>query len=292
MASLIKPRFISPELADDKELANESAQRIAEDLTFLKLDGSRKMQGDLDMNDNDAKNVKKLTNKTSITVPTFTTASNNGMLLLNSNSTSVHFVTGTQVNYSIILPDATTIPIGTNYELYNRTDAPIMVKYSDGTNLGTLAQESVTSLILQDNSDPVGIFSPFSIEIAQAAGILSYNLDSSVSYVTNSNMDSAIPNFSITPIAGNYAIYFNADASSKNNNAFNRFNFYKGGTQVLGTERVVQSVSSNFVFLLALSAVVSFNGSENLEVQVRVSVGNFTINDRSLVMLRLGPQII
>lgn len=85
MAGLIKKRFISPEMTDDSELATEAAERIAEDLTFLKLDGSRPMQGNLDVNNNDASNIKKLQSGTVITKPSYTVAVHNGVLLLDSN---------------------------------------------------------------------------------------------------------------------------------------------------------------------------------------------------------------
>lgn len=231
---------------------------------------------------------EKTSVKTWVTTPTYTTATNNGVLNLNSTSATVHFITGNQTGFSIILPNAQTMSLGTNIEIYNRTSSAILVKYQDGTLLGVLDAEAVSSLILQDNASTNGMFSPFTVEIAQAAGILNYNLQQQTAFSTTSTTDTQITSFSITPASGEYFISFNSSNISSLNNAECTCSIYKAGSQVLGTERTARSTASNFVLQLSTQGVASFNGTESLTVAVRVTAGTLTVNNRSVVMLRLG----
>lgn len=248
------------------------------------------MSGTLNMNNNDISNIAKVSEKTIIMTPTYTTATTNGTLTLDSTSSSVHFITGTATGFVVRMPNATTLANGTTFEIYNRTTAPITIRYFDNTTtLGVLDVESVSSLILQSNATTNGIFSPFTVEIAQAAGILSYNSQVQTTFTTASLTDVDIPGTTITPVSGEYYIAFSGAGSIVQNNSLLTISLYKAGVQITGTERQLQAASANYTGSFQTQTVVSFNGAEALTVRVRSSTGNVTVNPRSTLMLRLGP---
>lgn len=61
MVRRIDSSFIDPEMTTDLELASESLARSNEDLTFLKLDGSRPMEANLNMDSNKITSVAEPT---------------------------------------------------------------------------------------------------------------------------------------------------------------------------------------------------------------------------------------
>ena len=270
----------------------EEAARIAADdnLNNIKVNkAGDTMSGSLDFNNNNIDNVNKITEKSIVTTPTYTTVSQDGTLTLTSDSTSVHFLTGTASNFSIVFPDATTLQKGQNFEIYNRTNSAITLKYPDGTLIGVLSTESVSSLILQENSDTNGMYSPFSVEVNQASGISNYNASSVTAFSTNSNAYVEITDFVVIPSPGKYAVWFNCSATSTNNNADNFVCLKKDSVALPDSERQVQSVSSNFVFQMQSLAIIDFNGTEELRVAVKVTTGTLTVNARTGVAIRLGP---
>lgn len=292
-------RALAAENVLQSNIDTEEAARIAEDLTFLKLDGSRNMTGNLNLSSNSIDAVSNIstenisvslesTTKKWVTTPNYVVATTNGTVSLNSSSSTVHFITGSASNFTVILPDARTLDNGTNYEIYNRTSSSIVIKCFDGSTLGILDSEAVSSLILQDNSTDCGVFSPFTVEIAQAAGILNYNLQSQTSFVASSNIDTQITSFTLTPTSGEYYISYNASNIASTNNAECTVSLYKNETQITGTERTARSTASNFILLLSTQGVASFNGTDILSVYVRTTTGSLTVGNRSVIMLRLG----
>lgn len=289
MAINVKAKFIDQEMTTDVELAAETTARVNEDLTFLKLDGSRAMTGNLNLNNFDINSINKKTEKINVTVPTYTAATANGVLTLTNTSTSVHFITGSATGFSVVFPNATTLTLGTNYEIYNRTSSPITLRYSDNSVLGILSPESVSSLCLQDNSTSVGLFSPFSVEVGQASGITNYNASSQTPFATTAtNTYQQITDFVVTPAAGKYAIFFDSSCSSTNNNSENYVQIYRDTTPLAESERLAQSVASNFRFQLGTLVIADFDGTQQLRVYVKVSTGVLTVNARTGVVLRLG----
>lgn len=277
----IDPKFISSVMTDDTELLELDNKKVNR--------SGDTMSGNLDLSNNNINNVNKITEKSIVTTPTYTTVSQDGNLTLTNNSTSVHFLTGNGSNFSIIFPDATTLEKGQNYEIYNRTGNPVVLKYPDGSTIGVLSTESVSSLILQENSDTNGIYSPFSVEVNQASGIANYNASSTVPFVTNSNTYLNITDFVVTPSSGKYAVWFNCSATSTNNNADNYVCLKRDDLEIIESERIVQSVSSNFIFQMQSLAIIDFDGTQQLKVSVKVTTGTLTVNSRTGVAIRLGP---
>lgn len=265
-------------------------------LQYLNRSGIRPMTGTLNLNSNDVTNVKKITSKTQITTPTYTTASSNGTLVLDSNSSTVHFITETAptANFSVVLPNATTLLQGTNYEIYNRTSGTIFLKYPDGTSAGILSREAVSSLMLQTNNTVNGTWSPFTAEIAQqAAGIISYTLEQTAAFATQSAVDAQVASFVLVPQAGQYFVGLNMVVACTGNNATNFVTIYKNGVPQTGTERSSLSSGNNTSFTLTTQGVVSVNGLDELRVYVRTlpasgAAPTLTVTNRSIIALRLG----
>lgn len=282
-------------LADNELQLNinaETSNRLAADLTLQTTKVEKagdSMTGNLHMLNNSIESVNKIDKRIAVTVPTYTTATQGGTLELDSESTSVHFITGTGSNFSVKFPNATTLHNGVNYEIYNRTNSPVTLRYQDDSLIGILSPESVSSLILQDNSTINGIYSPFSVEVNQASGISNYNATSSSIFYTTLDTYTVIDQFSITSAAGKYAIWFSCSATSSTNNANNFVVLSKNGNIIQESERRAQSVSSNFVLPLQTLAIIDFDGTEELTASVKVTSGTLSITDRTGVAIRLGP---
>ena len=122
-----------------------------------------------------------------------------------------------------------------------------------------------------------------------ASAILNRRLTSTTPFATSSPSDVPITSFSLTPESGTYAVWYNASVRLSANNSLAYTSLWIGGVHYASSERVVQGVGSNFVSTATMLDIVAFNGSEILDVRVRVTSGTFTINDRTLVLVRLGP---
>jgi hypothetical protein len=264
-------------------LVEESDERIAEDLTFLKLNGTRTMTGEL-------KTVRN------VTIPEYTTVTTNGTKTLTSTSNMVQFFTETTPTggYSVVLPDATTLQQGWNFELYNRTSNTITVKYNDGSTFGFLSKEAVSSILLQNNSTTNGVWSPFTAEIAQqAAGVISYTLEQTTPFATTSATYVQITSFILVPQSGQYYVNTNMTINTTGNNSTNFVALYKNGVIQTGTERSTLSTGNNTSTLLSTQGVISVNGTDEIRVYVKVTVTSgaqptMTVNNRSIIALRLG----
>lgn len=277
---------------------------VSEDLTFLKLNGSRPMTGNLNMGSFSISNINNLTatgtstlsnaviTKNSlnygIQVPTSTAVTSNGTLTLTATSNSLQFLTGVATGFSIVLPSSLTMAQGQYFEIYNTTTSPVTIKKSSGSTLTTLNSNSVIKITAQTIDAIDGDWLTWSLEVQVASGITNYTTAATTPFATTSATDVQITGFTLTPMAGTYAIWFNSSNSSVVNNSMNYISLYKDGIQVTGTERVVQSVASNFTFQMSAQGTATFNGAEQLRVYARVSTGTLTVNARSLIMIRLG----
>lgn len=224
----------------------------------------------------------------SILIPRQLTATNSGTVNLLLTDKAVVYVTGTATGYSLVLPDATTAQIGTYYEIYNENASAITIKNNSGTTLFIINSSSVAKITLQVSGTQNGTWSIWSLETEVASGISNVNVTSTTAFPITSATDVQVTDMTLTPIAGTYLLIFNSSNSSTSNNAMNYVSLYKDAVQIAGSERVTQSVASNFVFQTSTTAVTSFNGIEQLRLYARVSTGTFTINARTLIALRLG----
>lgn len=278
--------------------------RISEDLTFLKTNGTRPMTGTLDMGNQSIANILNLTatgNATlstatitknistyGINVPSSTSVTTNGTLTLNAASNSLQFLTGIATGFSVVLPSSVTVSQGQYFEIYNTTTSPVTIKKNSGTVLAVLNANSVIKITAQTTNVVDGDWLTWSLEVQVASGITNYTIAATAAFATSSTTDVQVTGFTLTPMAGTYAIWYNASCTSVSNNSMNYTTLYKDGVAIAGTERVAQSVASNFTFQMTAQGTASFTGAEQLRVYTRVTTGTFTTNARSLVMIRLG----
>lgn len=94
-------------------------------------------------------------NNTSYGLLSIVTAS--GSTALSITSPRNILLTGTN-NQTLVLPDATTLPIGIRYEISNTSTGLVLVNSNGGTNLITLASGVSGTILLQDNSTASGIW--------------------------------------------------------------------------------------------------------------------------------------
>ncbi|MEO0271690.1 MAG: hypothetical protein ABIM30_01200 [candidate division WOR-3 bacterium] len=209
----------------------------------------------------------------------------------NLDDTTLNFITGSALNYKLKLPNATTLFNGQNYIIVNASTAEInVVDYGDNLKFNLLAN-SVATIYLQNNSTSEGIWDGFVVS-GFATGIVNYNLTSNVSFTSSSTTDTAITGFSLIPVAGQYAVWVHVDATITTNNRLLDIVIYKNTTSIENSRRTIQGTSSNFRALHSTMGIISFNGTDTINIMVRInSSSSYTIGQRSLLLIRLGPEV-
>ena len=248
-------------------------------------DGTKAFTGDQSMGNN------RLLDACQVVInPQQITTTLNGNTNLTGTDCATIYITGIETGYTLTLPNATTLENGTYYEIYNSSSQVVTLRNNDGTNLYVLFADSAAKVMLQTNGTQNGIWTIWALELGQATGITNEILTSQLNFQTSSTTDVQITSFSSVPVAGQYAIWFNADASSTRNNSLTYVTIYKDTTAIADSERVEQSVSSNFNFQITTQTTASFNGSEEVRVYVRTdSTSNtYNIDNRTLTLIRLG----
>lgn len=210
-------------------------------------------------------------------------------LTLTASSRNRLFFKGTATGQIVRLPNATTCQLGHDIQIFNLSSQPIVIQNQDGTSFATLLSSSNGRFTLQDNLSSNGLW--FYIESFSdvASGIVNYNITSSATFSTASATDVTITDFTITPLAGRYAVWYSANCQHTVNNSFIYSSVYVGGTKIADSERVAQTVGSNFFFISATQTVINANGAQAVDVRVRrATSGSVTITGRSLTLIRLG----
>jgi len=219
--------------------------------------------------------------------PEIITTTLNGTKTLTISDTTFHVANGTQTGYSYVLPDATTLSGGREYEIYNDSTQAILIKNGAGATLFTLNVEDIARLILSDNTSVAGSWVQ-DIKTGTASGITSYSIGSDTLFSTSSATDVLITGMTVTPVSGRYACYYSADIKIVANNSLAQVVFFKAGTMVTSTRRTSQGVGSNFLTSQAMLAEISVNGSETIDVRVNISSSSLDINQRRMILIRLG----
>ena len=227
---------------------------------------------------------------TNLVLPSTATATTlNGTMTLVNTSQSVVYLTGTATGYSVVLPDATTLPQGHVYTIYNTSSQTVLVKTFGGATLFTLSQTSIANLYLLANGTTAGTWSAWQAisDPSVASGILNYKAVSSASFAPGT-ADILITSMTVTPQAGTYAIWFSASAQIVTNNVSTTVSIYNGASQVTDSIRTVTNSVSTFNTILTTQSTVQFNGTNACEVHTNRSGGTATITGRSLILIRLG----
>jgi len=215
-----------------------------------------------------------------------------GTLNLPADSSTLHYLTGSGAGYSVLMPPANQIMIGSYYTIVNTTNEIISIKDNAGSLLFTLAQQSIGFLYLRLNPDASGTWIYYQALLSSVAtGIINYNLISSTPFSTSVRNPTFTPitSFSITPQAGTYGIWYNASVYYTKTPKGHWWRITRGGVALADTLRRQDTAHSNQTMVDSTMTVASFDGSQACAVEVSCdNTGTLTVNDRSLILIRLG----
>lgn len=217
------------------------------------------------------------------------TSLNGTYTMLGTDPTSL-VLTGTASGFSVLLPNATSEPQGHLVNIYNTTSQIINIKDGAGNLLTSLSQSSVAYAYLQTNGTAAGTWIIWQVLISStASGVINYNMVSSTAFTTSSTTNVVITAFSVTPQAGTYAIWYNAESFYTTTPKSHWFSIYKAGVQISNSERSQDTAHSNQNMNDSTMTITQVNGSQAIDVRVRCdNTGSLTVNKRSLLLIRLG----
>lgn len=222
-----------------------------------------------------------------VTSPEITAGVASTDIPFDENSNTFQIITGTATGVTVTLPDATLLPNGVAYEVYNSSSQPIVIRSYGGSILVTLNSDSLGTFKLEDSPNAAGSWI-FTITSTTADGILSYVVTSGTLFITSSITDDLITGFSVQPASGRYSAFLSADIDISANNRIADGVFYADGVAIENTRRKVQGVSSNFQASMQSIGEITVDGTEVVDVRVAISSGTLTISQRSFILIRLG----
>ena len=212
-----------------------------------------------------------------------------GTLTLVRADDTLQILTGTATGYSVILPDATTLTLGRHYKIDNISTQSVTIKDGSGATLFVLGANSIAELTLQTNATSAGSWIWWQTLIGVANGVVTYNITSNTAFTTSSTTDIIITSLTLTPIAGTYAIWYNASTFYTTTPKTHWWNIYKNGVKITDTERSQDTAHSSQNMVDTTMTIAQFDGTNTCDVRVRCdNTGSLTINSRSLLMIRLG----
>jgi hypothetical protein len=121
-----------------------------------------------------------------------------------------------------------------------------------------------------------------------AGGITNYNLIASASFTTGSTSYVLITGFSITPIAGTYAIWYGGQSTLTTTPKYHKWAIFKNGSIISDSVRSQDTAHSNQTMNDSTQTIATFNGSQTCDVRVLTQNGSLAILQRSLILIRLG----
>lgn len=222
-----------------------------------------------------------------VTTASSTVTSNNGTLTLVSTSNMCQFLTGTGTGYTVQLPDATTCIPGQRYDLFNETNQSYSVKDAAGNLLTSPTQTSTTYVTLQSNATSAGVWIVWQIFNGSAGGLISYQIVSSTPFTTTSATPVVITGLSISPIPGQYAVWVSASWQSTIASNTQDVFIYNNGVVAADSSRNYQSGGSSKPSSMYTQSIIQVTGGA-VDVRVDTSAATLTVNQRSMIMVRLG----
>lgn len=236
--------------------------------------------------------IKEIRDQTSFNSATqVTTAA--GTRTLTITDVYTQFFTGTAVGYNIKLPDATLFPgnappNSAYFQLFNATNQTIQIKDGSGANLFVLGQNSVGFLWLHSDPNSAGVWIYSQTSISTANGIVTYDVTSTTAFSNGSNAYVLVTGMTVTPQAGTYAVWINASATGSGSGQNLLLAIAKGGTGVADSVRSGASPSGSHIFIISTMSIVYFDGATDCSMQINAVGSNMTINQRSMLLIRLG----
>lgn len=211
-----------------------------------------------------------------------------GTVTLTLTDTNLQYLTGTAAGYSMVLPDATTLPLSAYYQIINLSSQNVNVKTSGGAVLFVLSQASVGSMLLQLNGSAAGSWVWWQTSINTASGIISYYVISSANFTFSANVDTLIPTMTIVPQAGTYAVWYNSQNSSLNSGLPLDVTIYNGATAAADSKRTNLSTAGTHIFQSSTQTISQYNGTNACAVYANANAVSMTIVARSMLLIRLG----
>lgn len=225
-------------------------------------------------------------------LPDSTIISANGTLSLTVDSNLAQVLSGSGSNYSIVLPNATTLKIGWKFEIYNLTSNTITLKYNNGSTLFVIAQQTICYIYLYANGSSNGQWTGYQVLASSvASGIINYNLVTNTAYSTSTRFPSfsTITGFTLTPQAGTYACWYNSSVFYTTTPKIHYWAFYKNGTQIADSLRSQDTAHADQNMSDSTMTITTFDGTETIDVRVScANTGTLTVNQRSMLLIRIG----
>ncbi len=124
---------------------------------------------------------------------------------------------------------------------------------------------------------------------AAASGIQNYNIISSTAFASTANVDTFVTGITVTPASGTYAILLNASSTGTGSGQQMDCSIFKGGTLIADSKRSVVTPAGSHIVILSTLTVTSFNGSQACQMYVNPNGSSQTVNQRSMLLIKLGP---
>jgi hypothetical protein len=116
-----------------------------------------------------------------------------GTLTLTAASSGIQQFTGS-TTHTMVMPNATTLPVGTSYQVLNRSSGAVAVQASGGGLLQSMAGNSIMFMFLTNNSTAAGVWDLTYIPPAGGGGTVT-----SVSVVTANGFGGTVATATSTP---------------------------------------------------------------------------------------------
>ena len=217
-----------------------------------------------------------------------TTTTLNGTLTLTTASKGFQLLTGSATGFTVIMPNTLTIFIGQEYMLINQSSQPMTVKDGGGNILLTLAQTSIGFLMLQAQGSSAGTWVYWQTFIGVSSGVVNYNVISNTVFSSSANADVLLTGMTLTPQAGTYAIWYSSQNNGSGSGQQLNCTLYKGAAAIPDSFRSAASPSGGHSFFEGTQTIAQFDGATACSVYVNPNANGMTINQRSLLMIRLG----
>jgi hypothetical protein len=112
---------------------------------------------------------------------------------------------------------------------------------------------------------------------------------STTNTTTTSTTDVLMAGMTMTPVAGQYTVFFSTTLQHSNNNQTVYLSIYAGGVQEAYSEKMVQSPRwVNAGYAGFTQAIVTVNGSQSIELRWRTTSGTATALRRSMMIVRVS----
>lgn len=122
-----------------------------------------------------------------------------------------------------------------------------------------------------------------------AAGVQNYNIISSTPFTSSANVDTFVTGMTITPMSGTYAVWFNCSETATGSGQQMDCTIYKAGAAISDSKRSVVGSAGAHISILATMTIAQFSGSQTCQVWINPNANSQTVNQRSMLLIRLGP---